>query len=98
MRRWGLVHLTPCLGTLAALLLAGPALAAEPPNPAEVESLIRQLGSNDLAAREEAARRLEAAGDAVIVALRRVGASPGDPDLRLRALVLARKIESAAYG
>jgi WD40 repeat protein len=68
------------------------------PNPAEVASLIQRLGSDEIAVREEAARRLEAAGDAVIVPLRRVGASSGDPDLRLRALVLARKIESAAYG
>src|SRR5262245_7493829 len=82
---------------VAFLLLASPVPADEAPNPATIEELIRQLGREEATQRDEAAKRLETIGQAAIVPLRRAAAKLRDPDHRLRALVVARGIESRAY-
>jgi hypothetical protein len=85
---------------LAAALLAPASRAFEEEGPAaaparaEVRQWIAQLGDDDYAARNAAARRLRAAGRSVLPALKRVSESNGDPELATRARVLVGRIET----
>lgn len=78
---------------LFALLLAAPALALAvgPPPAPRAESLIGQLGSDDFAIRQEAARQLARLGDPALPALRRALKSP-DLEVRRRADEIIREI------
>jgi WD40 repeat protein len=79
------------------LLLAG--ASAPPADPPEVAALIVKLASDDIDARQDAARRLEALGEAALPALTRAARRPSkDPDLRLRAAVIAAAIRHKLYG
>src|SRR5262245_4407262 len=90
--------------SLAGLLLAGVTLAAwatpgrAAPEPAEIEKLIGQLGSDDRAQRDAAAKRLEEVGEPAVEPLRQAAAAKdADPDARLRAALVLRAITRGAY-
>jgi WD40 repeat protein len=92
--------LVPIVGilTVAALVhvvLAAPVPAPAQPQatPAQIEKLIRQLGSDSFIEREHASRKLEEIGDAALAALRRT-LSNSDPEIRRRAVELVEAIES----
>src|SRR5262249_35420991 len=61
--------------------------------PAEVERLIKQLGSNNFAEREVASRRLEDIGEPALEALRKAASARDDAEVRRRAQDLVRAIE-----
>lgn len=70
----------------------GLARDAAPPPAADPAGLVRQLGSDDYAEREEAMRRLDDLGPAALDALR-AGVRSNDPEIALRSLELLRRIE-----
>jgi hypothetical protein len=86
--------------SLCALLgLAGlPALLyGKPGHEAEAEriaALVRQLGDEDFARREAASRELARVGEPALAALRQATAVSDDPEVRLRAGLLAEAIEA----
>src|SRR5262245_45919643 len=85
---------------LAAGLAVSLAWAVGPPPgpPAEAHKLIGQLSDDDLATRKAAMTKLEALGERVVPALRRVGREHADVDVRLRAHAVAGAIEARLYG
>src|SRR5205823_2137453 len=89
---------SPVRKTIAiAFLLASPAFtafAAAPPSgvPAGWLKLIEQLESEDFDTRKAAEKKLSALGEEVLPVLRKVGRTHDDPDVRLRALVIAAAI------
>src|SRR5262245_1369234 len=85
-----------CAG-LALLLTQLPSGAA-PPDPAEIDKLIRQLASDDLAVRTDASKKLEAIGEPAAEALRKAAATSDDPDVRLRAFVILRALDRKQSG
>jgi hypothetical protein len=77
----------------AALLLPFAAVAQQPPpKPAEIAKLVEQLGSEDFAEREAAAKRLEELGTAAIEELR-AGLKSENAETVRRASDLLRKAE-----
>src|SRR5436305_5791319 len=64
----------------------------------QTEQLIEQLGSDSAARRREASKRLEALGEAALPLLRRAVQSHADPDVRLRAGLVVRVIETEMWG
>src|SRR5919198_906822 len=68
------------------------------PEAGEIDRLIEQLGSDDAAKRQEAAKRLEEIGEPAVEPLRKAAKSHADPDVRLRAAVTARAIEKKTWG
>ena len=84
MARLCLCALTVAFGVLA--------FAAAPPHlvPAEVRRLIDDLGSDDEDVRKVAVRKLGAASEAALPALRQAARSHGDADIRLRDAVVVR--------
>ncbi len=83
---------------LMALLSLVAAAAAAPPDAAEIERLVRQLGSDDRAQRQEAGKRLEAIGEPALEALRQAAAArDADADVRLRACLVLRAITTSSY-
>jgi hypothetical protein len=80
----------------AAACVASACAAPAPPaaTDADIERLIRQLGSDEFAEREEATRGLEAVGEPALPALRKAAAA-GDAEVRLRASALVRKLGGA---
>jgi WD40 repeat protein len=82
----------------ATVSLFGAAPPAAPPRAAEVARLIEQLDHADLARRQAAMQRLEALGEPVLPALRKVIRSGADVDVRLRAAVVARAIDTRLWG
>jgi WD40 repeat protein len=76
------------------------AWAAGPPPapPREVPGLIGQLDDEDRDTRRGAMKELEAIGEAALPALRRAGRDHADPDVRLRALVVASAVEGKICG
>jgi WD40 repeat protein len=86
---------------LAALVvcLLGAALvpARSEPDPAAVARLIEQLGNEDYAKRQEAARQLQKIGAPALAALEKTVRSHGDPDVRLRAALVVRSISQEAW-
>ncbi|HEY7428566.1 MAG TPA: hypothetical protein VH682_30330 [Gemmataceae bacterium] len=61
-------------------------------DPAEIDRLIRQLGSDNFAKRQEASKALETVGEPALEALRKA-AKGGDAEVRRRANELVRTIE-----
>ena len=53
--------------------------------PADIEQLIKQLGSDDVDKREAASQALEAVGEPVMSALRKTATTDGDAEIRKRA-------------
>src|SRR5262245_6306590 len=89
------------LFALLAVLLAvslGWAVGPPPGPPAEARELIAQLADHELETRKAAMAKLEALGERVVPALRRVGREHADVDVRLRAHAVAGAIEASLYG
>jgi WD40 repeat protein len=88
---------------LAALLLIGTAglLAADDEKPAdekEVNKLLDQLGDEDPDVRQGAREKLFKIGEPALELIRKAIRSHTDPDVRLRAILLARDINVGAFG
>jgi formylglycine-generating enzyme required for sulfatase activity len=64
----------------------------EEATPEGIERLIRQLGHDDVARRTEAAKALEAEGEAVVAALEKAAGSNSDPHVRVSARSLIARI------
>src|ERR1700722_3888856 len=77
---------------VAAFLVASLAAFAAAP-PVGWQRVIEELGSSEEVARKAAAKKLIALGEDALPALRKAGRSHADPDVRLRAFVLAASIE-----
>jgi WD40 repeat protein len=88
------------LPAAAFLLLAAVLPGAAPPGtaPAEVRKLIERLGDESFDSRSEAMKKLEALGEAALPGLRQAAKSHADPDVRLRAVVLAAAIHKKLFG
>jgi WD40 repeat protein len=93
-------HFGPAARVAIALALAAVCAVRCPAGPdAEIPKLIEQLGDEDnLARRQEAARRLEALGEPALAALRQACKSHTDPDMRLRAALIIRAITTGGMG
>jgi hypothetical protein len=81
---------TALVGALVGILLAAQAgtLRGEPGKQTEAEriaSLIKQLGDDDFAQREQASKELDAMGESAVAALRKAAASSDDLEIRRRA-------------
>src|SRR5262245_59860950 len=72
-----------------------PAAKAPVPSKERLDALVRQLGDDAYARREEATRALTAIGDPAVAALRRAGASR-DPEVRRRAGRLVELLQRRA--
>jgi len=72
------------------------ATADDAPRPKEVAALVRQLGADGFAQREQAQRRLIELGEAVRPALARASETP-DPEVRWRARSILATLEKIAY-
>jgi WD40 repeat protein len=72
---------------LSAVVVAGDDAKTTAPakSPAEIERLIKQLGSDDFNEREAASKALEAIGEPALSALRKTAAGAGDAEVRERA-------------
>jgi uncharacterized protein (TIGR03067 family) len=81
------------LPALCGLILAAPTAA---PGAAEIDQLIRQLGSPQFEDREAAVRRLEAIGEPALEALHKAARS-ADAEVRRRARGLLELIEGRDY-
>jgi WD40 repeat protein len=86
-----------CVAGLGLCLLVAGAGTAEPPPAAEVARLVRQLGSESFAEREEAGRRLDALGEGALPALRKA-LDADDAEIRRHAVELVRVIERRVCG
>jgi WD40 repeat protein len=82
---------------IAALCLLPSAVYAAPDS-GEIIKLIEQLGNDELAKRQEASKRLEEIGEPALEALHKATKESADPDVRLRAAVVARAIERGNSG
>jgi sulfatase modifying factor 1 len=83
-----------CGVLLASLIVAG-LLGAEPakePGRQKIADLIRQLGHEEFARREAAAKELEATGEKALAPLREAAAGSDDPEVRWRAPGVVRAI------
>jgi WD40 repeat protein len=89
-----------CVVLLAALTTLSllPAAAPPPPEPPEIAGHIARLGDDDAAVRAAAVKALDALGEAALGPLRRAAATLKDPDVRLRAAVVAAAIRRRLYG
>ncbi len=90
-----------CSVALAGLV-PGPGLAAEPvkaapPDAAEIDRLVRQLGSPDFVEREAASKRLDAIGEPALERLQEAATRSKDAEIRGRAQVLVRAVENRIY-
>src|SRR5260370_22603994 len=86
---------------LALLLLLAVGATALPRDDADakaIDKLIEQLGDDHMAKRQDAAKRLEAIGEPAVEALRKAAKSHADPDVRLRAGVVAAAIDKKMFG
>jgi hypothetical protein len=98
MRRFTHARLTP--GILVVFLAGILPLAPGPssvmaglPDPAEIERLIRQLGSETFPQREAATADLDRIGEPALEALRKAAAGDADIEVRFRAKKIARSIQ-----
>jgi WD40 repeat protein len=92
--RWAIF--VPFLSLSLGLAIIRPALPASQDD-AEIDKLIGQLGDDDPAKRRDAVKRLEEVGEPAIVPLRKTAKAHADPDVRLRAGVIAAAIEKKLY-
>src|SRR5262249_15367913 len=92
------VRLVPLLAVSLALaaLLAPPARSQV--KRAEITKLIEQLGDDDEDVRKKAEKRLLEIGEPAAAALRKASKTHADPDVRLRAVVLAGRIDKNLFG
>jgi hypothetical protein len=81
--------------TGALLCLRAP--ASGDPDVAEINRLIRRLGSDQFAERQDAAKRLLAVGEPAVAPLRQAAASSDDIEVRRRAADLAQEIVRTVY-
>src|SRR5262245_21889683 len=86
------------LALLALLLLLPISAGAAPPTAKEIEEQISKLGDDDDEVRQEASKKLEKFGEPAIVFLRRAATKSADPEIRLRATVVASSIEKKLLG
>jgi WD40 repeat protein len=91
------VALAACLG-LGTFLTVSFAAAPPAPLPAEIKKLVEQLGDDDADIRKAAMKKLEAADDDLLPALREAARGHPDVDVRLRLLVAARAIHDRHWG
>jgi WD40 repeat protein len=84
---------------LALALAVRPAriAAADKPDEAEIRRLIDDLGDDDIPRRYQAAKRLAEIGRVAIAPLRKAAKDHPSEDVRLRAAVVARDAERAAF-
>jgi uncharacterized protein (TIGR03067 family) len=84
--------------TAVALLLAGlpPAVADPVEDAGRIAALVKQLGHDEYAKREEASKALEAAGESALGALRKAANSDDDPEIRHRAGRIIRVVTGRA--
>src|SRR4051812_5279559 len=98
MKESNMVAVSPrCLFGLVLLLPLLPVAAADPPDDKEIARLIKQLGDDDFARRQEAARRLERIGEPALEALDRARTSD-DAEVSRRAAAIVKTIETRLYG
>ena len=101
-----MLRLRRCLLALAcsALLLSAVVggedakTAAPAKTPAEIDRLIKQLGSDDFDEREAASKALEAIGEPVLEALRKAATGSDDAEIRRRAEVVFKAVEPRIRG
>src|SRR5262249_51371061 len=91
------MSVTPKQPALRLVLLAGAGLVLAAAPPADVDRLIRQLGSDRYARREAATQALDRIGEAALPALRKAANSP-DAEVRRRARRLAAAIVRRTSG
>jgi WD40 repeat protein len=89
-----------CLVLILLLATAGAAedRPAKPPTAAEIDKLIRQLGSDDFDAREAATKRLAELGEVVWRPLRKALAQSDDQEVRSRARQLLDRLNGRLFG
>lgn len=80
--------------TAVALLLAGaqPAVADPAEDAGRIAVLVKQLGHDEYAKREEASKALEAVGEPALGTLRKAANSDDDPEIRFRANLIIRVV------
>ncbi|HEV3119156.1 MAG TPA: WD40 repeat domain-containing protein [Gemmataceae bacterium] len=71
--------------------------AAAKSNSTKLDGLIRQLGSNHFAEREEASKALEKIGEPALEALRKAAGASKDPEIKQRAGKLVQKLEQELF-
>ena len=81
------------VGALASAAVAAPTAAAAPATPADVRSLVEQLGDADFKTREAATEKLRQLGREALPALKEAISSGADPEVCSRADALVRRIE-----
>jgi WD40 repeat protein len=86
----------PLLAALA-LPLGLVLLHAEPPSAERIDTLVKQLGSEDFADREAATRELAGLGESARAALEKAVAVSRDPEVVRRATELIEKLDKALY-
>src|SRR5262245_16070733 len=92
----GGLHMSRLLLTSFLLfVLTLPALSES--QPAEIERLIKQLGSDSFAEREAASKVLKDIGEPALEALNKVASHSHDAEVRRRAKDLTRSIEGRLY-
>lgn len=90
-----------CLGLASMLGAEEHAAQVEPPKPEQIPGLIKELGSDDFAVREEAEKKLRRAGDEAVQPLKAAAQITQNEELKARAskileyLTVGRKREQA---
>jgi WD40 repeat protein len=97
MRALPAPHCWLLFALVAALLAAAVPAQAAPPGRADIERLIRQLGSPDFAERDAATRCLDAIGEPALDELRKAAARSKDAEVRHRSENLIKAIEDRIY-
>jgi len=82
--------------TVAALLLGCGLATAAAPDAIEIDRLIQQMGSDEFAQRESAARALDTIGEPALGALKKAAATAEDMEIRRRSEDLVKVIEKRA--
>jgi WD40 repeat protein len=86
------------LAAVVFCLLCGSLVPArQGPDAAAIARLVEQLGDEDYARRQEAAKQLQKIGAAALPALEKVVRGNGDPDVRLRAALVVRSISHEGW-
>jgi hypothetical protein len=85
--------------TALLFIFALPASSAPPAKaqPAEVERLIKQLGSDSFTERQAATKALDAIGEPALETLRKAATENGDAEVRRRAKQIVESVEARLY-